>query len=126
MFHFVCIRKCYATGRAGLSGWHVGALKRAKPYVLAGWRKRQASPRGLCTVHPTMQQWVASVADDRRAPLDAWESCPEAMGPGSAAKSGQYAAGLLLSDDTAPCPVQPGDVSGGTDARHGVRAPSPL
>jgi hypothetical protein len=31
----------------------------------------------------------------------------------------------LLFNDTAHCPVQPGDVNGGMYARHGARAQSP-
>jgi len=52
-----------------------------------------------------MQRWTASVADDTRALLDASETCPETMGPGSVEWPRQHAAGLLLFDDTAPCPV---------------------
>jgi hypothetical protein len=45
---------------------------------------------------------------------------------GLAEKARQHSAGLLLFDDIVQCPVQPGDASGGTDARHYARAPSPL
>jgi hypothetical protein len=47
-----------------------------------------------------MQQWAMSVVDDIRAPLEASETCPEAMWPEERQKPYQHAAGLLLFDDT--------------------------
>jgi hypothetical protein len=58
------------------------------------------------------------------APLEASETCREAMGPEERQKPHQHAAGLLLFDDTAQCRVQLGDVSGGTYTRRCARAQS--
>jgi hypothetical protein len=54
----------------------------------------------------------------RRPPLRQWDLIERE-------KPHQHAAGLLLLNDTAQCPVQPSNMNGGMDARHGARVQSP-
>jgi hypothetical protein len=105
---YIDIRKCYATGCTACRADRAVPYSVRKVLYHAMLEKTQASPRAYARCVPSRQPWAASVVDDTRAPLGAYETCSEAMihGPGGGEKPRRHTAGLLRFDDTVQCPVR--------------------